>query len=203
MGLKYRENGSCLTIVTYDCHPTSCCYPIWGSWASGGKDQMKSKVYLEHWGTKPGQLQPPRSCHFQMLPNVPQRGWGNGQRHFMLAWTQTRISLSVPQSAVNKVEWLFHISQCFYSLSPCGSFPLFYQSIRLSPGNYGQARMGVARREEHSTASMLMDWLEKAFQPPFSLVGFGLLSQSSFGRGAECWWGTSWTSSRWVSDPGA
>lgn len=82
---------------------------------------------------------------------------GRGTPCWLEQRPETRNSLSVPQSAVDKSEQWFHISQGFYSPSPHGSFPLFHQSVRSSPGDYRQACLGVARREEHPTASVLMD----------------------------------------------
>lgn len=76
-------------LMSYDVAPplSTTCSPQPGlrQGSSDGRDQVRSKIHLEHWRTKAGQLQPTGSCHFQGLPNVPQWGWGNGQRHFMLA----------------------------------------------------------------------------------------------------------------------
>ena len=93
---------------------------------------------------------PMASCHFHVLPHVCPWRWGNGWRCFMPAWTQTKIYFSMPwwhvapwpQGAVAKAEWWLHISQCFHSSSPCGSFTVFYQFISVSPG---QLQAGMYR----------------------------------------------------------
>lgn len=206
MGLNYKENGEAHVKTTGDlqCRPLSPQATITPSAAAEPQVIRIGQNPKSTWNTEGPRLD---NCNLQGLVTfkccqMSLRGWGNGQRHFTLAGTQTRISLCVPQSAVNKAERLLPISQCFYSLNPCGSSPLFYQSIRSSPGHYRQPRMEVARGEEHPSASVLMDSLERALLPSFPLVGFGLLFQLSFGRGAGCWWDMSWTSSRRVSDPG-
>lgn len=79
------------------CSPTACCYAHlrdgkW-TWASDGKDLAKFKpgTLVGHsWITLPTGF-----YHFHELPNVCQCS-GNGQKYFMLSWTQTKISFPEP-----------------------------------------------------------------------------------------------------------
>lgn len=148
MQVRYREmvrhmSGQLVIYREERLSPQPAATPIWEgakqSWASDGDNQAKSKP-----GTLMGQswtTLPMASCHFHLLPHVCPWRWGNGWRCFMLAWTQTKIYFSMPwwhvapwpQGAVEKAEWWLHISQCFHSSSPCGSFTVFYQFIGSSP----------------------------------------------------------------------